>query len=320
MDIQLVDVDLREATARMPATDPSKPSMRRAAALALKVMPVKRARRVRVRTVRGGTIKLRVYEPAERRTDAALLWVHGGGLVIGNPRQDERLVSETAAALGMTVVSTYYRLAPQHPFPAALDDIGGAWQWLQRNAAALGINPARVVVGGESAGGGLAASAVQRLHDAGAHPLGQWLFCPMLDDRTAARTELDSVEHLIWNNTANRFGWSSYLGHEPGRAEVPPYAVAARRTDLAGLPPAWICVGDIELFHDEDVDYARRLAEAGVPCELHVEPGMFHAADLVRAGVPSMRAFRDRMVAALAAALDRQPVTAGSRDRELNGS
>jgi acetyl esterase/lipase len=276
MDIQLVDVDLREATARMPATDPSKPSMRRAAALALKVMPVKRARRVRVRTVREGTIKVRVYEPAERRTQAALLWVHGGGLVIGNPRQDERLVSETAAALGMTVVSTYYRLAPQHPFPAALDDIGGAWQWLQRNAAALGIDPARVVVGGESAGGGLAASAVQRLHDAGAHPLGQWLFCPMLDDRTAARTELDSVEHLIWNNTANRFGWSSYLGHEPGRAEVPPYAVAARRTDLAGLPPAWICVGDIELFHDEDVDYAHRLEAAGVAVTLDVIHGAPH--------------------------------------------
>jgi acetyl esterase/lipase len=276
MDIQQVDVDLRDAAARMPATDPSKASMRRLAGLALTVMPVKRARGVRVRTVREGAVKVRVYEPAERRTDAALLWVHGGGLVIGNPRQDERLVSETAAALGMTVVSAYYRLAPEHPAPAALDDVVGAWHWLQRNAAALGVDPARVVVGGESAGGGLAASAVQRLHDAGAHPLGQWLFCPMLDDRTAARTELDAVDHLIWNNTANRFGWSSYLGHEPGRAELPPYAVAARRADLSGLPPAWICVGDIELFHDEDVDYARRLESAGVPVTLDVIAGAPH--------------------------------------------
>jgi acetyl esterase/lipase len=276
MDIQQVDVDLRDATARMPATDPSKASMRRLAGLALTVMPVKRARGVRVRTVREGAVKVRVYEPAERRTDAALLWVHGGGLVIGNPRQDERLVSETAAALGMTVVSAYYRLAPEHPAPAALDDVVGTWHWLQRNAAALGVDPARVVVGGESAGGGLAASAVQRLHDAGAHPLGQWLFCPMLDDRTAARTELDAVDHLIWNNTANRFGWRSYLGHEPGRAELPPYAVAARRADLSGLPPAWICVGDIELFHDEDVDYARRLESAGVPVTLDVIAGAPH--------------------------------------------
>jgi acetyl esterase/lipase len=131
-------------------------------------------------------------------------------------------------------------------------------------------------VGGESAGGGLAASAVQRLHDAGAHPLGQWLFCPMLDDRTAARTELDDVGHFVWNNVSNRFGWSSYLGQAPGAPEVAPYAVAARRGELSGLPPAWICVGDIELFHDEDVDYARRLEAAGVPVTLDVTSGTPH--------------------------------------------
>jgi len=276
MEIEKVDVDLREATKRMPATDPSKASMRRMAALALRVMPVRRAAGVRVRTVREDGVAVRVYEPEVRRTDAALLWAHGGGLVIGNPRQDEALVSGTAASLGMTIVSAYYRLAPAHPFPAALDDVTAAWGWLRRNAASLGIDPARVVVGGESAGGGLAASAVQRLHDAGEHPLGQWLFCPMLDDRTAARRELDAVDHLVWNNAANRFGWSSYLGHEPGRAEVPPYATAARRSELRGLPPAWICVGDIELFYEEDVDYARRLEAAGVPVTLDVVPGAPH--------------------------------------------
>jgi acetyl esterase/lipase len=276
MDIEQVDVDLREATLRLPSTDPTRASMRRISALALAVMPVKRAPGVRVRNVRDGAARVRVYEPASRRTDAALLWVHGGGLVIGHPRMDERLASETAAALGMTVVSVHYRLAPEHPFPAALDDIVAAWDWLQRNAAALGVDPTRVVIGGESAGGGLAASVVHRLHDAGHGILGQWLFCPMLDDRTAARTELDAVEHFIWNNAANRFGWSSYLGQAPGLPTVPRYAVPARRDDLTGLPPAWICVGDIELFHDEDVAYAHRLEAAGVPVTLDVTTGTPH--------------------------------------------
>ncbi len=276
MQIEQVDVDLRAATTRLPAADPSRASMRRMAGLALKVMPVSRARGVRVRTVRQGSVKVRIYEPPVKRTDAALLWVHGGGLVIGNPRQDERLASGTAAALGMTVVSPYYRLAPRHPFPAGLDDVTAAWVWLQHNAAALRINPARIVVGGESAGGGLAASAVQRLHDAGARPLGQWLFCPMLDDRTAARTELDHVDHFVWNNAANRFGWRAYLGRSFGRSELPAYAAAARRGDLSGLPPAWICVGDIELFLDEDVDYAQRLHAAGVPVTLDITAGTPH--------------------------------------------
>ncbi|MCS0499896.1 alpha/beta hydrolase [Protaetiibacter mangrovi] len=275
MDIEQVDVDLRDTVARMPSLDASKTINRRIAALALAIMPAARAAGVRVSTRRDGGAKVRVYEPAEKRTDAALLWIHGGGLVIGDPRQDEALVSGTAAELGMVVVSAHYRLAPEHPFPAGLDDTLAAWEWLQRHAAELGVDPGRIVVGGESAGGGLAASLVHRLHDAGAHPLAQWLFCPMLDDRTAADTTLDAVDHLVWNNVSNRFGWTSYLGQAPG-GEVPPYAVPARRIDLAGLPPAWICVGDIELFHDEDVDYARRLESAGVQVTLDVTTGTPH--------------------------------------------
>jgi len=155
-------------------------------------------------------------------------------------------------------------------------------------------------VGGESAGGGLAASLVQRLHDEGAHPIGQWLFCPMLDDCTAARRELDAVDHFIWNNTANRFGWASYLGREPGAAEVAEYAVPARRTDLAGLPPAWICVSDIELFHDEDVDYARRLEAAGVPVTLDLVAGAPHGFESWAADTAPARALIGRAQAWLA--------------------
>jgi acetyl esterase/lipase len=188
-------------------------------------------------------------------------------------------------------------------------------------AAALGVDVERIAVGGDSAGGGLAASLTQLVSDRGTPPIRfQLLAYPMLDDRTVVRAEADGLDALFWTPASNRFAWTAYLGHEPGKDAEPPYAAAARREDLAGLPPAWIGVGDIELFHDEDVDYARRLAGAGVPCELHVEPGMFHAADLVRSGVPSMRTFRDRMVEALGAALDRGPAAAGSREHEPAGS
>jgi len=251
--------------------------MRRAIALVLATRPVKRARGVHIRTVRTSTARVRLYRPYVQRTDAALLWVHGGGLVVGNPRQDDQLMSKTAAALGMTVVSAYYRLAPRHPFPAALDDLRAVWTWTKRNAPSLGVEPSRIVVGGQSAGGGLAASLVQRLHDAGERPLAQWLFCPMLDDRTAARRELDVLDHHVWNNAANRFAWRAYLGQEPGARELQPYAAPARRSDLRGLPPTWMSVGDIELFHDEIVDFAWRLYDTGVPVTLDVTAGTPHA-------------------------------------------
>jgi acetyl esterase/lipase len=187
------------------------------------------------------------------------------------------LCALTARELGILVVSVEYRKAPEQPFPAALDDCSAGWKWLQGEAQRLGVEPTQVAVGGESAGGGLAASLAQRLHDVGAStdaatPIAQWLFYPMLDDRTAARDELDRLDHFVWNNRLNRFGWRSYLGVDPGSGAVPPYAVAARREDLRGLPPAWIGVGDIDLFYDEDRDYAERLRAAGVAATLDVVP------------------------------------------------
>jgi acetyl esterase/lipase len=232
--------------------------------------------RVEKRMTEGG-VALRVYTPERGKTGAALLWIHGGGLVIGSPMQDDQFCADTARDLGMVVISTAYRLAPDFPFPAALDDCHAAWTWLQRSAQALGIDPARVVVGGQSAGGGLAASLVQRIYDGGGvQPAAQWLFCPMLDDRTAARRELDAVGHLVWNNRANRVGWSGYLGGAVGAERVPEYAVPARRDDLRGLPPAWIGTGDIELFYDEDKTYAERLTGAGIDCTLDIVPGAPH--------------------------------------------
>ena len=217
------------------------------------------------------SINLRVYTPDTKRNGAALLWIHGGGLVIGTASQDDRFCAQTARELGMVIVSTDYRLAPDFPFPAALDDCLAAWTWLQACASELGIDTKRVAIGGQSAGGGLAASLVQRIHDdGGVQPVAQWLFCPMLDDRTAARRELDSVRHFIWNNDNNRTGWQAYLGKEPGSADVPEYAVPARRVDLSDLPPAWIGVSDIELFFEENKSYAERLQAAAVACSLDI--------------------------------------------------
>jgi len=193
------------------------------------------------------------------------------------PKQDDPLCADTAAQLGVTIVSVQDRHAPEHPFPAAFDDVLRAWEWLLTHASGLGIDPARIAIGGESAGGGLAAAAVHRIRDRGGiQPCAQWLFAPMLDDRTAARRELDAGNHPVWNNAVNRFAWASYLGHEPGAAQPPEYAVPARRRDLTGLPPAWLYAGDIELFHHEIVDYADRLRSAGVETQLEIVEGGAH--------------------------------------------
>ncbi|MGF1664116.1 MAG: alpha/beta hydrolase [Kineosporiaceae bacterium] len=211
--------------------------------------------------------------------DAALLWIHGGGYVLGSPAREDRHASRLARDLDVVVVSADYRLAPEHPFPAALDDCRAAWRWVQDRSEDLGVDPARVVVAGVSAGGGLAAALVQRIHDEGGpQPLGQLLVYPMLDDRTAARRELDD-RYPEWTNRSNLTGWSAYLGREPGAGAPPEYAAPGRRADLAGLPPAWLGVGTLDLFHDEDVDYARRLTAAGVPTTLDVVPGAFHGFD-----------------------------------------
>jgi len=185
--------------------------------------------------------------------------------VIGTARMDDLLCGETARDTGAIVVSADYRLAPKHPFPAAHDDVHAAWSWLRAHAAGLGVDPDRIAIGGQSAGGGLAAALIQRLRDEGVSVAAQLLLCPMLDDRTAADRALDARRHLVWNNRANLVGWRSYLGHEPGAETVPAYAVPGRREDLAGLPPAWIYWSEIELFAAEDRAYADRLAAAGVP-------------------------------------------------------
>ena len=247
-----------------------------------------------------------VYDTPDRgRPSGALLWIHGGGLILGRPELDHAWCSRIANELGIVVVSVRYRLAPEDPFPAGLDDCAAALDWLHDHAGDLDVDATRIAVGGASAGGGLAAALCQRAHDEGRVPVAfQLLEYPMLDDRTALRRERDIRSVFAWTPRSNRFGWASYLGHRPGRSGPPAYAVPARRADLGGLPPAWIGVGDLDLFLDEDVEYAERLRAAGVPCQLDRVSGMYHGADVRLAETSAlMRAFRQRMLDALGAAI-----------------
>jgi len=272
----------------------------------------------RVATVAGADdTRVLVYRPdGVAEPTGALLWIHGGGLILGRPEMDNDFCSSLARDLGIVVVSVDYRLAPEHPFPTPLDDCHTALHWLHDNAATLGIDRDRVAVGGGSAGGGLAASLAQRARDEGGPPLAfQLLVYPMLDDRTSLRRDHHGRGELLWTPDSNRFGWTAYLGHVPTYASLPPYAAAARTDDLAGLPPAWVGVGAIDLFHDEDVEYAERLRAAGVASEVHVGPGMYHAAERFKPDAAVSRRFTQHLTDALRAAIgapDTEPAPAAA--------
>lgn len=227
----------------------------------------------------------------------AVLWLHGGGFLLGSPKQDDALCRQIAEALDAVVVAPVYRLSPQHAFPAALDDAYEALVWLAKRDD---VDAARIAVAGASAGGGLAAQLALHARERGGIRLAaQILVYPMLDDRTVERKDLDESVFRLWDNTSNRVGWSAYLGHEPGAAEASPIAVPARNDDLRGLPPAWIGVGALDLFHDEDLAYAERLRDADVACETIVIEGVFHGFDGIVAESAATRRFRESMLAAM---------------------
>jgi len=227
-------------------------------------------------------IRLRIYKPKSISAPTpVLLWLHGGGYVIGKPEIDDLACTEYVRELGIVVVSVDYRCAPRHPFPAGLNDCYNALKWTVSQSGQLSIDPKRIAIGGNSAGGGLAAALIQLAHDRNEiQPIFQLLVYPMLDDRTVLRADIDDSSNVTWTQKSNRFGWESYLGKECGSADVPAYSVPARRDDLSGLPPAWIGVGSLDVFHDEDVAYAQRLKENGVDCELDDIPGAFHGFDV----------------------------------------
>lgn len=227
---------------------------------------------------------------------SAVLYIHGGGMIIGSPQAESMISGPLARELGAVVVAPKYRLAPKHPFPAALDDCMGTLKWMRDNADDLGIDPDRLAVTGSSAGGGLAAAVAQRAHDEGIQLRAQALIYPMIDDRAVLRDDHAGRGRFGWSPASNRFAWTAYLGREPRMSDAPEYAAPARRLDLTGIAPAWIGVGSLDLFHDEAINYADALQHCGVACELVVVPGMYHAADLIVAKSPAMKAFRQNSI------------------------
>lgn len=246
-------------------------------------------------------VPLFLYRPARSpEVTPALLFIHGGGFMIGSAAMFHETCRRFANELGALVVSVDYRLAPETPFPGPLEDCYRALCWMATNAGALGIDPERIAVTGESAGGGLAASLAQLAHDRGGASIAfQSLAYPMLDDRTALTRDHEGRGEFVWNAGSNRLAWTAYLGHPPVPGNAPAYAAAARRDDLSGLPPAWIGVGTLDLLYPEARAYARRLVDAGVPCELYDVRGAYHGFDGFRPEASVSRAFRQRQVAAL---------------------
>ena len=215
----------------------------------------------------------------------AILHMHGGGFVGGQAKEGLAELQELAAILDCTIMTVDYRLAPETSWSGSLADNYAALEWLHGHAPALGIDPARIAVMGESAGGGHAALLALKAGDIDKIPLvAQILIYPMLDDRTGVTvTPPHPIGSLVWTAANNRFGWASLLGQAPGTDAVPHQAVPARRTDMKGLPPTFIGVGAVDLFVDEDIAYARALIDAGVQTELLVVPGAFHGFDRVAA-------------------------------------
>ncbi|MBN8847090.1 MULTISPECIES: alpha/beta hydrolase [unclassified Sphingomonas] len=250
-------------------------------------------------------IPVLIYRP--EGADGALgciFHIHGGGYVAGTAAAMEPANLSLADALGCAVVSVDYRLAPETPFPGPLHDCHAALRWLAAHAPDLGIDPAAIGVLGESAGGGLAAALALLDRDCGERLLAfQHLVYPMLDDRTCVRESAHPFAgRHVWTARSNQFGWASYLGLEPGPADLDYLAAPGRCGNLAGLPPAYISTGALDLFVDEDMDYARRLSRAGVPVELALYPGAVHGFDLLPGTAIGERARRER-IAALGRAL-----------------
>ena len=260
----------------------------------------------------GAVLPLTWYEPTTegRTASAALLYLHGGGMIMSLEQTApvyDVAVPQYVSRSGVPALVVDYRVAPEHPHPTPVEDCFAALQWLETHAAELNVDPTRLAVGGDSAGGGLAAGVALLARDRSGPQLAlQLLIYPMLDDRTVVPDPQLPPEFLVWNYDDNVTGWGALLRGASGGADVSPYAAPARATDLTGLPPAYIDVGDLDIFRDEDVDYARRLLAAGVPTELHVFPGCPHGFEMMAGDLPASRQALDNRVRRLAALQDRR--------------
>lgn len=256
---------------------------------------------IQITAMDGYPVPVRINKPKPTGKELpALIWIHGGGFICGSADMNDTCLFNFIRELGIVIVSVEYRLAPKYSFPTPLEDCYATLEWVYDHAEELDIDPTRIAIGGTSSGGGLAACLAQLACDrAKVVPVFQLLVYPMLDDRTAFKKEIQHESILTWSNASNRFGWKSYLRGVFGSENVLPYSVAARRENLAGLPPAWIGIGELDLFLEEDIAYAERLKQSNVDCELVVIPGAFHGFDTMHPEIPITNSFLQSQINAL---------------------
>jgi acetyl esterase/lipase len=232
----------------------------------------------------GQDMKVKIYEPVSRKGETlpALLFIHGGGYVIGDADGSDGDCQVFAEKAECLVVSVDYRLAPEHPYPAPIEDCYAALVWMTNAAEELNIDVSRVAVAGQSAGGGLTAALSLLARDRGGPAISfQMPLYPMIDDRNVTPSSYEITdERAIWNRGNNLAGWRMYLG-EHANGEISPYAAPARAKNLSNLPPTYTCVGQLDPFRDETIEYVARLAQAGVPVEFHLYPGAYHGFELL---------------------------------------
>ncbi|WP_087972253.1 alpha/beta hydrolase [Oceanobacillus rekensis] len=230
------------------------------------------------------SVRVRIYDKKEKSGEAlpVLLWIHGGGYVLGSPEEGDILCQRFVAEANCMVVSVDYRLAPEFPYPAGLEDCYAALQWVYENAGELGVDATRIGVAGQSAGGGITAALALLTRDRKGPEISfQMPLYPMINDHNNTPSSFEVTGNFVWNHDLNKKGWSMYLNGKDGTESVSEYAAPARATNLSGLPKTYICVGQLDPFRDETLDYVTRLCQAGVDVEFHLYPGVFHGFEAI---------------------------------------
>jgi len=251
---------------------------------------------------------IKIYEPIQREGEKlpALLWIHGGGYVLGHPNGDDSLCESFVQAVGCVVISPDYRLAPEHPFPAAIEDCYAALVWLTCTANEFNIDLSRLAIGGASAGGGLTAALALMARDRGGPAICfQMPLYPMIDDRNVTPSSHEITDPAVWNRANNLAAWTMYLGGDHARGDMLAYAAPSRAKNLAGLPPVYTCVGQLDPFRDETIEYVTRLAQAGVDVEFQLYPGCYHGFEHVVPNAEISQRAKVGYINALARALNR---------------
>jgi acetyl esterase/lipase len=290
---------MREAMANMPAVELPPTSTV--------------SREVVVPGATGHDPTVRVYSPPTPGSGRpCVYWIHGGGYMFGSGLTVDARLNRWVEEFDCVAVSIEYRLAPEDPYPAPLDDCYAGLLWTAQHADELGVDPARIAIAGASAGGGLAAGLALLARDRGeVSPAFQLLIYPMIDDHnTSASSRIQGAP--VWSRDANDLGWRAYLGELSGAGDVPAYAAPSRTESVAGLPPAWIGVGSLDVFRDEDIEYASRMLAAGIPVELHVYPGACHGFEMIVPDAAVSRACQRDITEALRRALRPEPVAAST--------